>query len=315
MKPKINLLIIFIGIIVLFCLFLYFKKQGTVLLFVNKNAEQNVVVQTEKTTEQTKTPENKEPVQVSYTTLTIKTNPRKEIIDAVGKENVDMVLALNRININKIQKGAVLTVPVSWVGVDMLELSPYPAYIDRIKNISKFIFVSQRVQAFGLYENGHLVRWGPVSTGKSSTPTPSKLYFANWKQKVTISNIDDTWVMPWNVNFANFDGMSLHQYELPGYAASHSCVRLFEEDAKFIYGWVNQWTLTPKDEIATYGTPILIFGKYGYGQKPLWKKLSEDPNATTITDSEINEQLDPYLPEVENKKLTSDIVKVEPSTQ
>ncbi len=296
------ILIIITGLLIVAGAFFYLKNNSEKVQLSQPADNVNNVA--ENTEPQTAEPETKPELNIQYTTLTIGTNPRKEITDAVGKENVDMVLALNRINMNKIQKGAVLSVPTDWTGVDMMALSPYPTRIDRIKDISKFIFVSQRVQAFGLYENGQLVRWGPVSTGKKATQTPSKLYFANWKQKVTISNIDDTWIMPWNVNFANFDGMSLHQYELPGYAASHSCVRLFEADAMFIYNWVNQWTLTPKDQIATYGTPVLVFGTYGYGQKPPWKHLSEDPSATTITDSEINEQLDLYLPDIQSKTLT-----------
>ena len=311
------ILSIIIGLVLVAVVFFYLKNQGVSFSFLYKNTSEkvqpgqitdNVDNVAENPEPQTAEPETKPELNIQYTTLTIGTNPRKEITDTVGKENVDMVLALNRINMHKIQKGAVLTIPTSWDGVDIMALSPYPEYIDRIKDLSKFIFVSQRVQAFGLYENGQLVRWGPVSTGKKTTQTPSKLYFANWKQKVTISNIDDTWIMPWNVNFANFDGMSLHQYELPGYAASHSCVRLFEADAMFIYDWVNQWTLTPKDQIATYGTPVLLFGEYGYGQKPPWKHLPEDPSATTITDSEINEQLDLYLPEIQSKTLTESIL-------
>lgn len=320
MKASVKVfLIIVAGFMLITGIFFYLKKEGIRFSLINKDIPEKVLqVEPDNNPvpnlDSLNTPQNEPVVDVTpevkpviqYTTLKIGTNPRKEITDAVGKENIDMVLALNRVNMNKIQKGAVLTIPASWKDVDMMALSPYPTYIDRIKDIPKFIFVSQRVQAFGLYEKGKLVRWGPVSTGKKATPTPSKLFFANWKQKLTISNIDDTWIMPWNVNFANLDGMSLHPYELPGYAASHSCVRLFESDAMFIYGWVDQWTLTPKDEIATYGTPVLIFGKYGYGQKPPWKHLPEDPSATTITDNEINEQLDQYLPDIQSKVLTKD---------
>jgi len=308
MKGSVKIFLIsVVGLVLVAGVFFYFKNQGVGFSFLNKNVVQPV----ENTIPEAQMPETSvvevEPEvkpTIQYTTLTIGTNPRKEITDAVGYDNVQLVLALNRINMHKIQKGAILSIPTSWEGVDMMALSPYPAFIDRIKEIPKFIFVSQRVQAFGLYENGTLVRWGPVSTGKKSTQTPSNLYFANWKQKITISNIDDTWIMPWNVNFANLEGMSLHQYELPGYPASHSCVRLFETDAMFIYDWVNQWTLTPNDQIATYGTPVLIFGTYGYGQKPPWKHLPEDPSVATITENEIQEQLDTYLTDIQNKKLT-----------
>jgi len=37
--------------------------------------------------------------------------------------------------------------------------------------------------------------------------------------------------------------VSFHKFDLPGYPASHGCVRLPEEDAKWIYDWADHWTL------------------------------------------------------------------------
>jgi hypothetical protein len=97
-------------------------------------------------------------------------------------------------------------------------------------------------------------------------------------------------------NFDSLGGVSFHQYELPGYPASHSCVRLLEEDARWIYHWAEQWIISKQDgSILAYGTPVIIFGEYAFGKQPPWKRLLEDAGATTITPHEIEEALRPHL--------------------
>jgi hypothetical protein len=43
----------------------------------------------------------------------------------------------------------------------------------------------------------------------------------------------------WNFNIENKLGVGWHS--LPGYPASHSCLRL--EDAKLLYEWADEWQL------------------------------------------------------------------------
>jgi lipoprotein-anchoring transpeptidase ErfK/SrfK len=95
------------------------------------------------------------------------------------------------------------------------------------------LLISYPIEAFGAYEQGKLVRWGPTSLGKKSTKTPTGLFFTNWKSKETISTEDSSWILKWYFNLVNSTGVSIHQYGLPGYPASHACARLYEEDAKW----------------------------------------------------------------------------------
>lgn len=222
----------------------------------------------------------------SYSSLTLSTEtPLKELTEKVGKDNLDTVLRINRIDKAHVRTGAVLSIPSDF---NYASLSPFPERIESISSIPKMILVSQTVQAFAVYENGTHVKWGPTSTGKKSTPTPNGLFSANWKGKEVISTSNDEWILKWNVNIANFLGVSLHQYELPGYPASHSCVRLFEEDAFWIYNWVDQWTLSDDGvDVLAKGTPVLLFGQYDYAGIAPWKKLPENPTATTVELSEI----------------------------
>jgi lipoprotein-anchoring transpeptidase ErfK/SrfK len=163
------------------------------------------------------------------------------------------VLALNRLDEQHMDKGKTVVIPDSFDDQEAFE--SFPLTIPALKEVPKIMLVSQRLQAFALYENGDRIRSGPVSTGKKSTPSPSKLYFTNWKGKLVTSSIDDEWIMPWYFNLDNKLGVSMHQYDLPGYPASHACIRMYEWDAKFIYDWADQWKVSDDGEsVLAHGT-------------------------------------------------------------
>lgn len=137
----------------------------------------------------------------------------------------------------------------------------FPTSLGFIAKYKKFIFLSLEKQQFAAYENGKIVKVGPVNSGKNSTPTPSGLFFTTWKKKLKVSSVDSTWLLPFNVNFDNVNGIGFHQYELPGFPASHSCVRLLMDDAKWLYGWADQWRVKLPFNILYRGTPVIIFGE------------------------------------------------------
>jgi hypothetical protein len=242
--------------------------------------------------------EQKTPQHTSlYTTLSITSStPLQEIETLVGKEHVDTVLRINRIDKAHIKTGTLLTIPSD---MNYERLSPFPEKIDTLVGIPKIILISQKIQAFSVYENGMQVKWGPISTGKKSTPTPNNLYFANWKAKRAISTSNEEWILNWNINIENQLGISLHQYALPGYPASHSCVRLLEEDAFWLYNWIDQWVLSPDEQtVVVKGTPVLLFGEYDYAGVAPWKQLPENPEATTLSLEEIQNILDTHTSEL-----------------
>lgn len=131
--------------------------------------------------------------EVSYHKIVLESNtPTKEIEKDVGKENVLIVLSLNRLDDKHLKKDMSLVAPNSFD--DIWALSAFPKTIPSLSEIPKIILISQRVQEFASYENGVLVRFGGISTGKKSTPTASKLFFTNWKGKLVTSSIDDGWI-------------------------------------------------------------------------------------------------------------------------
>jgi L,D-transpeptidase catalytic domain len=202
------------------------------------------------------------------------------------------ILKINRIDASHL-RGRQLMVPDSIA--EELAYSPLPARLPELAKIPKFVLVSRRVQAFGAYEDGVLVRWGPTSTGKEATPTDSGLFFTNWKSKRAISTDDPSWILDWYVNFIALKGVAFHEYALPGRPASHGCVRLLEQDAYWIYRWVDQWVPGRGRTVKEYGTPVLLMGDYDYRAAPPWQGLAENPDADRVSAGEAVQAVLPYL--------------------
>jgi lipoprotein-anchoring transpeptidase ErfK/SrfK len=236
----------------------------------------------------TPVPASRVPTEVppSFETFTIEKPSSIATLRArIGEDGLAQVLKLNRVDLRHLAKGQTLIVPRD--KRNLLRLSPFPAELASVNSVPKLLLVSRATQAFGAYEFGKLVRWGPVSTGKKATPTPTGLYFANWKSRSTRSSVDPSWILPWYVNIDSRLGIGLHQYDLPGYAASHGCVRLMKDDAQWIFGWADQWVVFRSDKTLARGTPVIIFGDYRYATEPPWKQLTADPDAARISPAEL----------------------------
>jgi L,D-transpeptidase catalytic domain len=163
-----------------------------------------------------------------------------------------------------------LVVPTEWVA-DPLVYSPFPTTWDAAGAYAKALVVHQPAQVFAAYEMGRLVRWGPVSTGRKETPTPAGQFSLTWRARSRRSTDNQDWLLEWYFNFVNERGVSFHLFDLPGYPASHACVRLLRRDAEWLYGWGDQWVLDDKHRtVVTTGTPVLIFGVYRYDAPHPW---------------------------------------------
>lgn len=205
-----------------------------------------------------------------------------------NKKQKDIIFALNRIDIGKVRIGFKLVIPDTLVN-DLLKYAPFPENLEILDSIPKTVLISQRIQGFGLYENGKLIKWGPVSSGKRSTPTPNGLHYGNYKAKLKISTVNEDWKMPYYFNFMNFFGVGIHEYSLPGYPASHACVRAYKEDAQFIYDWAKQWELDKMGQkIKKNGTPFMVYGEYDYEDPYPWQKLATDNTANDLNETEMN---------------------------
>lgn len=200
-----------------------------------------------------------------------------ELARRFSAEQTDILEKLNRRDrehlIRVEPKVPGIVVPTSWEGGE-LSHSPLPSSWPAAGMFHKVIVVDQPSQSFGAYERGTLVRWGPVSTGRAETPTPAGAFHLTWRSRKRTSTDNDAWVLEWYFNFINERGISFHQFDLPGYAASHACVRMLQRDAEWLYGWGQQWRLGAGGRtVLERGTPVVVAGTFDARRTPPWLSL------------------------------------------
>ena len=85
--------------------------------------------------------------------------------------------------------------------------------------------VSIKSQRVTIYDSDGWILRSPVSTGTTGRETPAGVFSVLEKDKDHHSNLyDDAW-MP-NMQRITWNGIALHGGPLPGYAASHGCIRM-----------------------------------------------------------------------------------------
>ncbi|QED39080.1 L,D-transpeptidase family protein [Antarcticibacterium arcticum] len=254
-----------------------------------------------------------EPLIIKYKLDSIVSTAHRDSIFGFFSEKEERnILLLNRIEKNRIKAGTRLVIPDT-LFEDFLKYSPFPQEMPYLDSIPKTLLIAQRIQAFALYEKGRLIHWGPVSSGKQSTPTPNGLNYANFKSKRKVSTVDPDWIMPYYFNFMNFYGVGVHQYLLPGYPASHACVRLDMEDAKFIFDWAVPWKLDSRGRyLIKNGTPFMVFGEYNFNAQVPWLDLANNPDANKLNEGElgtIKKYVEDYMADEKNfekKEITKE---------
>ena len=85
--------------------------------------------------------------------------------------------------------------------------------------------VSIKSQQVTIYDAGGWILRAPVSTGTRGRETPAGVFSVVEKDKDHHSNLYDDASMP-NMERIAWSGIALHGGPLPGYAASHGCVRM-----------------------------------------------------------------------------------------
>jgi hypothetical protein len=166
-----------------------------------------------------------------------------------------------------------LLVPATWSD-NLLIYSPFPSGWPAAESLPKALVVDQPMQAFAAYESGRLVHWGPASTGREETPTPEGVFHLTWRARSRRSTDNQEWLLEWYFNFVNERGVSFHQFDLPGYPASHACARLLQRDAKWLYGWGVEWTLDESHrKVLEPGTLVVILGRYPFKAPPAWLSI------------------------------------------
>lgn len=179
----------------------------------------------------------------------------------------------NRIEGEHFKNGMKLLVPDSFVK-DYKAYSPYPFLYIAAEPIPKLFVIDKFTQTFGAYENGKLVRWGILSSGRDNNLTPPGRYNFNWKDEHRFSNAapaGEEWEMFYVFNFQSKWGVHVHQYSLPiGNAVSHGCVRVSLADAIWNFYWANEWQ-HEKGKLVRNGTPVVVLNNNPNGRPRHWQ--------------------------------------------
>jgi lipoprotein-anchoring transpeptidase ErfK/SrfK len=96
------------------------------------------------------------------------------------------------------------------------------------------IVVSIDRQKVTLFSNGVPVAQGPVSTGVPSHPTPTGVFSVIEKDRYHRSNLYSNAPMPF-MQRITWSGVALHEGVLPGYPASHGCIRMSHDFARKLW--------------------------------------------------------------------------------
>jgi hypothetical protein len=89
----------------------------------------------------------------------------------------------------------------------------------------------QRLYVFGNHE---LIGWSSISSGRAGHDTPAGLFTITDKDPNHHSNLYNNAPMPFFLRLTD-GGVGMHAGVLPGYPASHGCIRLPEGMARELY--------------------------------------------------------------------------------
>ena len=128
--------------------------------------------------------------------------------------------------------------------------------VERIKDAPPppgphMLIVSVKSQNVSFYANGKLVSQSPVSTGKATNPTPHGVFSVIQRNRHHRSNIYSGAPMPY-MQRLTWSGIALHQGALPGYPASHGCIRLPEQYAHYLWRTIrmNTRVIVSREDVA-----------------------------------------------------------------
>ena len=95
--------------------------------------------------------------------------------------------------------------------------------------------VSLRDQQITVYDDKGLIMRAPVSSGQKGRETPAGIFSVLQKDAEHYSNMYDDAYMP-HMQRLTWSGIALHGGALPGYPASHGCIRMPYDFAERLFG-------------------------------------------------------------------------------
>jgi len=179
------------------------------------------------------------------------------------------------------------------------------------------IAISIQKQRLKIYDAAGVFAESPISSGMPGHPTPMGVFSVIQKQKLHHSNIYSGAPMPY-MQRITWSGIAIHAGVLPGYPASHGCIRMPMAFAMKMWNWtkmgarvvVTPGEMTPAD----FSHPLLVAQKVvpqpGVADEPKpdapaatkTNKASDANGAVKSTISEARLELRPTVGHDENVK-------------
>ncbi len=97
------------------------------------------------------------------------------------------------------------------------------------------LVVSINNQTVTVYDDGKVIAKSPISSGMRGHDTPTGIFSILEKNRTHFSNLYGGAPMPFMQRVTN-SGVALHAGDLPGYPASHGCIRLPYSFARSLFG-------------------------------------------------------------------------------
>ena len=159
------------------------------------------------------------------------------------------------------------------------------------------IIISIADQRISLYDNAALIARSSVSTGVEGHPTPLGVFSVISKQRWHRSNIYSAAPMPY-MQRVTWSGIALHAGVLPGYPASHGCIRLTNAFA------IQLWHLTKRGTRVIIAhddvRPVEIANPHLFESKPKVASGSSNPQAASVAGNGIITAAKTYAPSMSN---------------
>lgn len=157
----------------------------------------------------------------------------------------DLVQRINR-TYNYLYTGKEIAIPKNLESLTVMDIAPFPLKLEG--DTEKQVIIDQEKLAWAAYDaQGNLVKWGPISSGRDKcsdsnrscrTLTGIFRVFSKENSRCTsdVFPIGKGGAkMPYCMYFHK--GFAMHGADdMPGIRASHGCVRMFVEDAR----WLNE---------------------------------------------------------------------------
>ena len=106
---------------------------------------------------------------------------------------------------------------------------------DRSPSGSALLVVNLQTQKAVLFRNGIPIAATTISSGKPGNSTPTGVFTILQKRKEHYSSTYNNAPMP-NMQRLTWQGIALHAGNLPGYPASHGCIRLPHKFSSLLFG-------------------------------------------------------------------------------